>query len=149
MKKITILLLAAIICLCSMSARADDREDAVALVKKAVAFYKANGMEKLIEEVNNSKGQFVNGALYVFIFDKDTFMLAQPFNQSLIGRKMGEVTDADGKYMVKEMVAVAKAKGIGWVDYQFKNPKTNEIAPKSTYVELADEVVVGCGFYRK
>ena len=32
MKKITILLLAAIICLCSMSARADDREDAVALV---------------------------------------------------------------------------------------------------------------------
>lgn len=48
----------------------------------------------------------------------------------------------NGKYMTREMVELAKNKGSGWVDYLFKNPDTSEIAPKSSYVELAEEVIV-------
>ncbi len=150
MKKLIILLMAAIFCLGSTSAKADDRDTAVALVKKAVAFYKANGAEKLIEEASNPKGQFVDGAFYVFVMDKDAFMLAHPMNASLIGTPNIQLQDANGKFFCKEMVAVTKsAAGAGWVDYMFKNPKTNEIAPKSSYVERADDFIVGCGVYRR
>ena len=76
-------------------------------------------------------------------------MLAQPFNSNLVGQSLINIRDPNGKYMTKEMVELAKTKGSGWVDYVFKNPKTNEMSPKSTYVELADEVVVGCGIYKK
>ena len=149
MKKLIILLIAAIVCLGSTRAQADDRDTAMALVKKAVAFYKANGAEKLIEEASNPKGQFVQGAFYVFIMDKDAFMMAHPMNASLIGTPNIQLQDANGKYFTKEMVAVTQSKGAGWVDYVFKNPKTNELAPKSSYVERADDFIVGCGVYRK
>jgi signal transduction histidine kinase len=149
MKKLVLLLLAVIFCLSSISAWADDRDTAVALVKKAIAFSRANGAEKLIEEVSNPKGQFVDGAFYVFVMDLDAVMLSHPFNPSLIGQPQIAVRDVDGKYMTKEMRDVAKANGSGWVDYRFKNPKTGEIAPKSTYVEKADDLIIGCGIYRK
>lgn len=149
MKNTIILFMAAIFCLSFTSVRADDRDIAVALVKKAVAFNKANGPEKLIEEVSNPKGQFVNGAFYVFLMDKDAVMLAHPINPSLIGQSNAAIQDVDGKFFTREMFEVTKAKGSGWVDYRFKNPKTNEIAPKSSYVELADDLLVGCGVYRK
>ena len=150
MKKTGLLLLAAFLCLwLCVSAQADDRDAAVAMVKKAVAFQKANGTEKLIEEANNVNGQFVQGTLYVILFDKESVMLAQPFNPSLIGQPQALLRDVNGKYMTREMVDLASSKGSGWVDYQFKNPKTNEVSPKSTYVELAGDVIVGCGIYRK
>lgn len=149
MRNAVILLLAVIICLSSVTVRADDRDTAVALVKKAVAYYKVNGAEKLIEEASNPKGAFVNGAFYVFVMDKEGVMLAHPINPSLIGQPQIGATDVDGKFMTKEMLEVAKTKGSGWVDYRFKNPKTNEIAPKSSYVEMADELMLGCGVYRK
>lgn len=149
MKKTVLLLLAMVFCLSAAVAHADDRDTAVALVKKAVAFYKANGAEKLIEEVSNPKGQFVDGAFYVFVMDKEPNMMAHPMNPGLIGQPQGSLKDVDGKYFTREMVEVTKTKGSGWVDYRFKNPKTNEIAPKSSYVEAADDFIIGCGVYRK
>lgn len=149
MKKTTLLLLVAVLCLWSMSARADDRDVAVAMVKKAVAFGKLNGTEKLIDEANNVNGEFVKGAFYIILFDKEGVMLAQPFNPSLVGRSLAAIPDMNGKFMTREMVEMAKSKGSGWVDYRFKNPKTGEVSEKSTYVELADEVIVGCGIYKK
>ncbi len=149
MKNVIILLIAAFFCLASTSVRADDRATAVALVKKAVAFYQANGAEKLIEEASNPKGQFVEGASYVFVMDKDAFMLAHPMNASIAGTATMKLQDANGKFFCKEMVEVASSKG-AWVDYiSFKNPKTNEMAPKSTYVERIDDFIVGSGIYRK
>jgi hypothetical protein len=37
--------------------------DLVSFVDKAVAYAKTNGKEKAIAEINNSKGEFVNGSL--------------------------------------------------------------------------------------
>ncbi len=151
MKNLIVLLLAAVICLSSTAARADDRADAVALVKKAVAFYKANGAEKLIEEGNNPKGQFVSGALYVYVnmLDQAATTLVHPINPSLVGTSTIALQDIDGKFFIKEMGTVAREKGAGWVDYRFKNPKTNEVGRKSSYVERADDLVIGCGIYLK
>jgi len=42
-------------------------DEAVAMVKKGVAFVKANGKEKAFTEFSNQKGQFVDRDLYIMV----------------------------------------------------------------------------------
>ena len=127
---------------------ADDKEKAVALVKKAVAFYQANGEDKALDEFSKPVGQFVEGDLYIFVYDLKGTMLAHP-NKALIGRNMIDMPDANGKMFRKDIIDIAKAKGSGWVDYKYTNPKTLEDEAKTTYFEKADELVICCGIYKK
>lgn len=143
------LLLAAVLCLVAWTAHADNRDTAVAMVKKAVTFYRANGVEKLIEEVNKPQGQFVDGAFYVYVKDMDAMMLAHPVQPWMIGQNSYNNKDADGKLFAKEMQDRAKTEASGWVDYRYKNPKTNEIEAKSTYYERVDDLLICCGTYKK
>ena len=127
---------------------ADDKENAVALVKKAVAYYKANGMDKALEEFIKPGGQFVEGDLYIFVYDLNGTMLAHP-NRALIGQNLIDRPDAKGKMFRKDIIGIAKTKGSGWVDYVYTNPKTLEDEAKTTYFEKADELVICCGIYKK
>jgi len=36
-----------------------------------------------------------------------------------------------------------------WVDYKFKDPQTNKVEAKTTYLKKAGDIVVGCGTYKK
>lgn len=130
------------------SACADDSGKAVELVKKAVAFYKASGLEKALDEFSNPKGQFNQGDLYIFVYDNKGTMLAHP-NNTLIGQNLIEVPDAAGKLFRKEIIDTAEAKGSGWVDYKYKNPKTKEIESKTTYFEKIEDLIICCGIYKK
>jgi cytochrome c len=134
---------------CGAALAADgDAAQAVDLVKKAAAYYKTNGMEKALDEINNPKGEFNRGELYVFVYDQKATMLAHP-NNKLIGQNLLDVPDADGKMFRKEIVATVTAKGSGWIDYKYKNPKTKEAESKTTYCEKSDELILCCGIYKK
>ena len=123
-------------------------DEAKALVVKAVEFYKANGKDKAIAAFNDPKGEFVKGELYIFLFDKDCNTLAHGANPKLVGKNIGELKDADGKFFMKEMAALA-AKGGGWMDYKWSNPVTKKIQAKSSYVlPLEGGLFVGCGIYK-
>ncbi len=128
---------------------ADDKDKAVALVKKAVAYYKANGMEKALDEFNNPSGQFVDGEFYVFGYDLKGNMLVNPVNPTLLGQNVMNVPDVDGKLFRKEIIEAAVAKGSGWVDYKIKNPRTKVVEAKTSYFEKVDDLVLGCGIYKK
>ena len=127
---------------------ADSPEQATGLVKKAVAFYKANGLEKALDEFSNPKGQFKEGEVYIFAYDLAGTMLAHP-NPSLIGHNLTDVPDADGKLFRKEFVTVANTKGSGWVDYKYQNPKTKLMEIKTTYVEKVEDIIICCGIFKK
>jgi len=128
---------------------ADDAADATAMVKKAVSYIKEHGKEKALAEVNNPAGMFKKGELYIFVTDVQGKMLAHGVNAKLIGKDLIDLKDSDGKFFVKEYIDVAKAKGSGWSDYKWVNPTTKAIELKSTYVEKVDDLVVGCGIYKK
>ena len=127
---------------------ADDKEKAVALVKKAVAYYKANGEDKALEEFSKAGGQFVEGDMYIFVYDLKGTMLAHQ-NKSLIGQNLIDRPDSKGKMFRKDIIDIAKTKGSGWVDYVYTNPKTGEDEAKTTYFEKADDLVICCGIYKK
>ena len=122
--------------------------EAVALVKKAVDYMKANGKEKALAEFNNPKGQFIDRDLYIFVFDMNGKTLAHGTNPKLLDKNLIELKDADGKYFMNEFIEVANTKGKGWIDYKWTNPVTKALEPKSTYIEKAGDVMIGCGIYK-
>lgn len=130
-------------------AKDDDANKAIGMVKKAIEIYKTQGLEKVIDAVNNPKGEFNDGAYYVRIYDLEATVLAHPVNPKLLGTSILTYKDADGKEFMREIMTLAKKQPSGWVDYKYRNPKTSEIEPKSTYFERADELVFCNGIYKK
>ncbi|SFV05529.1 cache domain-containing protein [Pseudoduganella namucuonensis] len=126
------------------------REEAIALVKKAVAHVKAKGVEQACVDFADPQGGFIQGELYVFVQDMNTKMVCHGVNKRLNGKDMSELKDVDGKYFTRAMTELAKTKGSGWVDYQWPNPTTKALEPKSSYVEkVNDTIFLGAGIYRK
>jgi signal transduction histidine kinase len=150
MRKITILIsLASLLLFLSTTVwAAGTKEQAEAMVKKAIAFYKANGKEKAFAEISNTKGKFVKGELYVFVYDMNGKCVAHGFNNKLIGVDLIEMRDPDNTFFVKERIKLVKEKGKGWQDYKYTNPTTKKMESKTAYVEKIDNYVFGCGVYK-
>jgi cytochrome c len=125
------------------------KKDAETMVKKAVAYIKANGLEKATAEFNNPKGKFVLKDLYVSVSDLNGKCLAHGQNIKLVGKDLSELKDADGKSFYKERMEIARTKGKGWQDYKFTNPTTKTIEEKTTYFEKYQDVVVAGGVYKQ
>ena len=125
------------------------KDDAVAMVKKGIAFIKANGSDKGYAEVSSKTGSFIDRDLYLVVYDLDGKCLAHGANPKQIGRDLIDLTDIDGKYFVKDRVAMVKAKPAGaWQEYKFTNPVSKRIEPKAMYCEKLGETAVCGGVYQ-
>ncbi|MDC8760863.1 cache domain-containing protein [Janthinobacterium fluminis] len=135
------------------AAQAEERgsaAEATALVKKAVAYVKANGRDKAFAEFNNPKGQFVDRNLYIFVYNLKGTNLAIGNGSSakMVGKDLSDMRDAEGTYLIKGMIAIANSKGSGWFDYKWPNPVSKAIEQKSSYIEKLDDILIGCGIYK-
>lgn len=123
------------------------KDDAVAMVKKAVAAIKADGPEKAYAEINKG-GQFADGEIYVVVSNFDGVTVAHATNPKLLGKNMTEVQDVDGKYFSKNMTELARKETSFWYDYKFANPATKKIQVKDNYCEVLSSSRVCAGVYR-
>ncbi|WP_035064400.1 cache domain-containing protein [Nitratidesulfovibrio termitidis] len=142
------LLLVAALCPLASAQSKGSKDEAVAMVKKAVTYLKANGRDKAFAEISNPQGMFVDRDLYVVVYDMQGKCLAHGANAKQVGKNLMELRDPDGKYFVKERVELGKTKASFWQDYKFANPQTKLIEPKSMYMERVDDLLVGCGAYQ-
>lgn len=122
--------------------------DATAMVKKGVAFIKANGKDKGLAEISNKAGQFVDRDLYLAVYGLDGVVRAHGANEKMVGKNLIELKDIDGKEFVRERVELAKSKGTFWQDYKFTNPTSKKVEPKSMYCEKLDDMAVCGGIYK-
>ena len=122
--------------------------EATAMVKKGVAFIKANGKEKGFAEITSKSGQFTDRDLYLVVYGLDGVVHAHGANEKMIGKNLIDLKDVDGKAFVKERVELAQSKGTFWQDYKFTNPVTKKIEPKSMYCEKLNDAVVCGGIYK-
>lgn len=130
---------------------ADDhptQKDAIDLVNKASAYFRAHGKAKLLEAVGTPKGEFHKGELYVFVYDMTATILAHPVNAKLVGKNTFDVPDTDGKFYRKEIVQLARTKKTGWVDYKYKNPESGKIESKTSYIAAVDDMILVAGIYK-
>ena len=128
---------------------AEDRgtaQEAEALVKKAIVYYKKNGKEKSMPEFMKNPGPFVDRDLYVTVYDMQANDLAH-INPKMVGKNMMDLRDADGKYHIKERMEAAQKGTSGWQDFKFYNPVSKKIEPKRMYWEKYDNLVFACGAY--
>jgi hypothetical protein len=154
MKKLWVVVLAigcvlAVVANMALAADVGTKDEAQAMVKKAIGFIKSNGADKAYAEFSNPKGQFVDRDLYVVVYDMNGKCLAHGANAKMIGRDLIDNKDVDGKEFVKERVEMMKKQASGWQDYKFRNPTSNQIEHKSMYIERFNDVIVGCGVYLK
>ncbi len=124
-------------------------DDARRLVAQAVAIYRELGRDHLLAAVNQVDGPFHRHDLYAFVYDRTMTMLAHPVRPDLVGRHLLDLKDwPGGTYFRREIQAVARDHGHGWVDYEYVNPLNQAREAKTTYVEGVDDLIICAGAYR-
>ena len=122
--------------------------EAQALVRKAVDLFRKSGREHLLKQVNDPQGAFRSRDLYAFVYDRGMTMLAHPVKPELVGQNLLDKKDrAGGRYFRKEIQAVALSPGKGWVSYDYENPVSGTIEPKTSYAEGVDDLIMCAGAY--
>ena len=121
---------------------------AEAMVRKVVAYLKANGPEKTFDAVTNGK-QFKDRDLYVFVYDLKGRCLAHGSNPKLVGKDLIGLKDPDGKPLIKMLIDLAKDKGRGWTEpVKFRNPTNDRIQARVSYIERAGDYAIGSGVFQ-
>ena len=122
--------------------------EAEAMVKKAVAYIKANGTEKAYAEITTGKA-FKDRDLYVIVYDLNGHNLAHGANPKLVGKDLIGLKDPDGKPLIQMLVDVAKTKGRGWTDtVKFRNPVTDKIQTRTNYIIRLGDTAIGSGVFK-
>lgn len=95
-------------------------------------------------------GEFRFGEIYVNVIDLNGAWVIYPPAPKNEGKSVLNVTDSDGKLLVKEIIAVAENQGEGWVEYRWLNPASNRIEPKLTFVKRVPgkNLIAYVGLYR-
>jgi signal transduction histidine kinase len=125
------------------------KEEAVAMVKKAVAYIRQNGKDKALAEFSRPQGQFVDRELYIAVLDLNGMMLAHGANPKLIGKSLLDIKDVNGKAFVREQIEIARNKDSGWVEFEWFNPVSQKMGHRYTYLERVDDYFVLSGVYKK
>ena len=127
-----------------------NEKNAIAMAERGAALIKAKGKDEMMKRINAKDPDFVQGQLYIDLRDVKTgIVLAHPYNPSIVGKDLTDVPDASGKKYRREIIELAARKGSGWVDYQYKNPATGKLEPKTTYILRVGDIVLEAGIYKK
>jgi signal transduction histidine kinase len=126
------------------------KAEAVAMVKHVQEQFKKDGAAATFKAVDDkSVKAYHDRDLYVFIYNLKGTCVAHGARPALIGKNLVDLKDQDGKYLIREMIAIANGSGSGWVDYKWPNPLSNKIEDKSSYIEKMGDYFVGVGVYRQ
>lgn len=95
------------------------------------------------------RGLRYNQTDYFWINDLRPVMIMHPANPKLVGQDLSGIKDPDGFQVFNEIVAVAKAKGAGLVNYRWPKPGASEAVQKTSYVTLFEPWgwIIGSGVY--
>lgn len=103
----------------------------------------------LFERINNPTGVFVRGNIYLSAYDMNGICVANGRSLELLGQNMSDHTAADGKFIVRDFVRIAKSKeGKGWIEYTSRAGNVKERAYASVLrgKEGKDYAIVGSYF---
>jgi len=109
-------------------------EEAKALAEKAAAHFKEVGPEKAIADFNDAAGDYVNRELFVVVYDPANKIVGSFGLPVLRGKDATTLKDVEGKEFGKDIIALAKAQGSGWVEYRMTNPLTKKVGLKRSWV---------------
>ena len=121
--------------------KAGPAEYTVAVVDRAIRYYKAHGRAGAVQYYNTPES--VDGDWYVFVVDENEELIAHR-DPSLLGKHIDEVGNTiDGRRFSDLEVTEAGR----WVDCVFVNPATGDEGIKHSWVMRHDGLIIGSGWY--
>ena len=124
-------------------------EQAKALLERAVAAVELDSAASMAA-FNAIDGGFVQDDLYVFAIDMKTQrFLAHGALPKLVGSDGRQLRDPKGKAIVTDMVNIVGRKGEGELDYAWRNPVTEKVESKHSFLRRVGDVLVGVGYYTR
>ena len=124
-------------------------EEAKALTLQAVELIQAKGLDAARTSLHQD-GDFKHGELYVNVINTTGVWLVYPPMPAGEGRSVLDIQDANGKFLVREIIKTATEHDEGWVDYRWLNPATKQIGPKISFVKRVPntDMIVYVGIYQ-
>ena len=127
-------------------------DEAKKMVAEALAHVKAVGAEQAFKDFSTlTNAKWHNKDVYLFCYKMDGTNTCHGANNALIGKNLFEMKTPDGQLLIKNMSEITKAKGSGWIDYQWPHPETKKIVPKRAWVMKIPSYdgFLGAGVYSK
>ena len=123
-------------------------DDAKALALKAAELIQSTGLDAA-RVAFHQDGEFKHDELYVNVINTAGIWLVYPPMPSGEGRSVLDIQDANGKFIVREIIKVAE-QGEGWVDYRWLNPVTKQVRTKMSYAKRVSgtDMIVYVGIYQ-
>ena len=125
------------------------KDEAVALVRQAIARVAEVGMDKAKAEFMDHGGKYIDRDLYLIVIDKDGMRIAHGQNPKLVGKQYFDSVDVNGKEYGKDVQQIVAGPGKGWISFAFKDPITGKVLPKENYVEKAGDYTYLAGVYTR
>lgn len=122
-------------------------ELARSLLWRAVHEFKSFGSDAF-PRFNSLNGGFIQDDLYVFVIGvEDGFVYAHGGSPRQIGRSVLNLTDAEGKLFIREMIDSVAEAAEADVQYAWRNPLTMKVERKHTYLVRVGNYLIGAGAY--
>ncbi len=101
------------------------------------------------QALNAVRGLRYNQNEYFWINDLEPKMIMHPANPKLDGQVLSGIKDPDGFALFNAMVALAKDKGAGSIDYRWPKPGASDPVQKTSYIQLFKPWgwIIGSGIY--
>lgn len=130
-------------------ANADQAEDATSLVEKAVVMFKEQGSAAALKAINDPKGPFVKGDLYIFALTMDNVLVGHPFDPSSRRINLTNMMDNKGVQIFQKFKEIVEKDGSGWLEYVWAKPGQDKPSRKRSLVKKVPEenFYVGTGYY--
>lgn len=119
------------------------------MVKDGIAMAEEKGDKAVIDAVNNKDPKFIQGEVYLIIYDTNGVCKAHATQPKRVGENQMESEDKSPQKIkfIKERVDLAKKDGKGWQTYVWSNPETKTNQKKNNYVELYKGLIFSAGYY--
>jgi cytochrome c len=122
-------------------------EEARALAERAASHFREAGPGKAIADFNDANGGYVDRELFVVVYDPEHKIVGSYGVPVLRGKDATLLKDVEGKEFGKEIIAVAKGQGSGWVEYRMTNPLTKKVGLKRSWVVGLGDYVLFVGAF--
>lgn len=86
---------------------------------------------------------------YFYVYDLEGRSLMHSRQPELVGRSLWDLRDSQGRYTIRELLHGAQQPGGGFIEYEWRKPSSEQLAPKLGYVTLLPRWgwMVGTGLY--
>jgi len=119
------------------------------LLDRAAAAVKEKG-EVAIAAFNAIDGGYIQDDLYVFAIDVNTQrFLAHGATPQMVGSDGRLLRDPKGKAIVADMLNIVGRKGEGELEYVWRNPVTDKVETKHSFLRKVGDTLVGVGYYAR